>query len=155
LVEVKNLPAVFYCSAARNEPVREWLQSLESADRRIIGQDIATAEFGWPIGMPVCRSLGRGLYEIRSDLTNRRIARVVFCVTRGRMVLHQEDAETPHAGAKAYERGDVMKRKSSSRKNGRIGSSFDGYLKNEGVYEEFCAVAIKRVLAWQLMEAMK
>jgi hypothetical protein len=48
-----------------------------------------------------------------------------------------------------------MKRKSSSRKNGRIGSSFDDYLKNEGVYEEFSAVAIKRVLAWQLKEAMK
>ncbi len=87
MVEVKNFPAAFYCSPARNEPVREWLQSLESADRRIIGQDIATAEFGWPIGMPVCRSLGRGLYEIRSDLANRRIARVVFCVTGGRMVL--------------------------------------------------------------------
>jgi hypothetical protein len=54
-LEVKKLPAAFYCSAARNEPVREWLQSLESTDRRIIGQDIATAEFGWPIGMPVGR----------------------------------------------------------------------------------------------------
>ena len=67
--------------------MREWLQSLEIADRRIIGQDIATAEFGWPVGMPVCRSLGRGLYEIRSDLTSRRIARVIFCVADGRMVL--------------------------------------------------------------------
>ena len=67
--------------------MREWLQSLETADRRIIGQDIATAEFGWPVGMPVCRSLGRGLYEIRSDLTSRRIARVIFCVADGRMVL--------------------------------------------------------------------
>jgi hypothetical protein len=63
LVEVKKLPAAFYCTALGNEPVREWLQSLETADRRIIGQDIATAEFGWPVGMPVCRSLGRGLYK--------------------------------------------------------------------------------------------
>ena len=87
MVEVKKLPAAFYCTALGNEPVREWLQSLETADRRIIGQDIATAEFGWPVGMPVCRSLGRGLYEIRSDLTGRRIARVIFCVADGRMVL--------------------------------------------------------------------
>jgi phage-related protein len=87
LVEVKRLPAAFYCTASGNEPVREWLQSLDVADRRIIGQDIATAEFGWPVGMPVCRSLGRGLYEIRSDLTSRRIARVVFCLAEGRMVL--------------------------------------------------------------------
>jgi antitoxin HicB len=48
-----------------------------------------------------------------------------------------------------------MKRKSGSRKKGRIGSSFDDYLKDEGVYEEFSAVAIKRVLAWQLEQAMK
>lgn len=48
-----------------------------------------------------------------------------------------------------------MKRKSGSRKKGRIGSSFDDYLKGEGVYEELSAVAIKRVLAWQLDEAMK
>jgi phage-related protein len=86
-MEVKKLPAAFYRTASGNEPVREWLQSLETADRRIIGQDIATAEFGWPVGMPVCRSLARGLYEIRSDLTSRRIARVIFCVADGRMVL--------------------------------------------------------------------
>ena len=86
MVEVKKLRAAFYCTALGNEPVREWLQSLEIADRRIIGH-IATAEFGWPVDMPVCRSLGRGLYEIRSDLTSRRIARVIFCVADGRMVL--------------------------------------------------------------------
>ena len=49
----------------------------------------------------------------------------------------------------------MMKRKAGNRKKGRIGSSFDDYLKDEGVYEESSAVAIKRVLAWQLEEAMK
>jgi phage-related protein len=87
LVEIKKLPAAFYCTAAGKEPVREWLKALDEADRRIVGQDIATAEFGWPVGMPVCRSLGKGLYEIRSDLTEGRIARVIFCVTAQRMVL--------------------------------------------------------------------
>jgi phage-related protein len=37
--------------------------------------------------MPVCRSLGNGLYEIRSDLASHRIARVIFCVGRQHMVL--------------------------------------------------------------------
>lgn len=87
MVEIKKLPAVFYCTASGNEPVREWLKTLDAADRKIVGQDIATAEFGWPVGMPVCRSLGNGLYEIRSDLASRRIARVIFCVTKQRMVL--------------------------------------------------------------------
>jgi len=87
LVEIKKLPASFCCTAAGNEPVREWLKTLDENDRRIVGQDIATAEYGWPVGMPVCRSLGKGLYEIRSDLAKGRIARVIFCVTGQRMVL--------------------------------------------------------------------
>jgi phage-related protein len=60
---------------------------LQKTDRAIVGQDIAVAEFGWPVGMPVCRCLGAGLYEIRSSLTNGRIARVIFCVAQSRMVL--------------------------------------------------------------------
>lgn len=87
MVEIKKLPAAFYCTAAGNEPVREWLKGLNEADRRIVGQDIATAEFGWPVGMPICRSLGRGLYEIRSDISHGRITRVIFCVAEEQMVL--------------------------------------------------------------------
>ncbi len=87
MVEIKKLPAVFYSTAAGNEPVREWLKTLDATDRRIVGQDIATAEFGWPVGMPVCRSLRDGLYEIRSDLAGHRIARVIFCVAAHHMVL--------------------------------------------------------------------
>ncbi len=86
-MERKRLPAAFYCTAAGNEPVREWLKALDAIDRRVIGEDIATAEFGWPVGMPVCRSLGRGLCEIRSDLRSSRIARVIFCIADDRMVL--------------------------------------------------------------------
>jgi phage-related protein len=87
VVQIKKLPAAFFCTAAGHEPVREWLNSLDEADRRKVGQDIATAEFGWPVGMPICRSLGKGLYEIRSDISHRRIARVIFCVTEKQMVL--------------------------------------------------------------------
>jgi len=87
MVEIKKLPAAFYCTAAGKEPVREWLQALDEADRRIVGHDIATAEFGWPVGMPVCRSLGKGLWEIRSGISDGRITRVIFCVEREKMVL--------------------------------------------------------------------
>ncbi len=45
------------------------------------------AEFGWPVGMPVCRSLNEGLHEIRSDIGHGRTARVIFCIDEGRMVL--------------------------------------------------------------------
>jgi phage-related protein len=52
-----------------------------------LGRDIATAEYGWPTGMPLCRSLGGGLWEVRSSLTHGRIARVIFCASDGSMVL--------------------------------------------------------------------
>ena len=63
----KILPAMFYRNAAGSEPVRTWLGNLACEDRRIIGQDIVTVEFGWPVGMPLCRSLTsrRGLWEAR------------------------------------------------------------------------------------------
>ncbi len=60
---------------------------LAAEDRKAIGSDIAKAEFGWPIGMPTCRSLGNGLWEVRSDLPGGRIARVLFFAYRGEMVL--------------------------------------------------------------------
>jgi phage-related protein len=84
---VKRLPAAFYQSSSGREPVREWLKALAIEDRKIIGEDIKDVEFSWPIGMPLCRPLGRGLWEVRSDLTQNRIARVLFCIHDGRMVL--------------------------------------------------------------------
>jgi phage-related protein len=56
-------------------------------DRKIIGEDIKDVEFSWPIVMPLCRALGKGLWEVRSDLTQGRIARVLFCIHDGSMVL--------------------------------------------------------------------
>ena len=84
---LKKIPAVFYQSASGAEPVREWLKSLPEKDRRVVGGDIATAEYGWPVGMPLCRALGSGLWEIRSSLPNRREERVIFCIVKGMMVL--------------------------------------------------------------------
>ncbi len=84
---VKRLPAAFYALPSGREPVREWLRALADDDRKIIGEDIKDVEFSWPIGMPVCRALGQGLWEVRSALTQGRIARVLFCLHDGRMVL--------------------------------------------------------------------
>lgn len=53
----------------------------------MLGRDILMVEFGWPLGMPYCRGLGNGLWEVRSDLTGGRIARVIFSVIDERMVL--------------------------------------------------------------------
>ncbi len=85
----KRIPAIFFRTEAGGEPVREWLKGLPSReDRRLIGYDIETVEFGWPLGMPVCRPLEDGIYEVRTNLAQNRIARVLFYIDRlGRMVL--------------------------------------------------------------------
>ena len=74
---------------AGGEPVRDWLKSLPSdEDRKRIGEDIKTVEFGWPVGMPACRPLGDGVHEVRTSLPENRIARVLFYIDKkGRMVL--------------------------------------------------------------------
>lgn len=83
----KIIEARFYQSASGAEPVRDWLKAMDQADRRAVGVDIATVEHGWPIGMPTCRPLGDGLWEVRTNLAGRRIARVIFSVVDGRMAL--------------------------------------------------------------------
>ncbi|MBV8709321.1 MAG: type II toxin-antitoxin system RelE/ParE family toxin [Acidobacteriaceae bacterium] len=86
-VNLKRLPARFYCTSTGREPVREWLKELPFEDRKIVGEDIKDVEFSWPIGLPLVDSLGRGLWEVRSSLTRGRIARVIFCVNQGEMFL--------------------------------------------------------------------
>ena len=83
----KKLAARFYATGTGRKPVREWLMELSENDRRFIGKDIQKVEFGWPIGTPYCRPLGHGLWEVRSDLTDGRIGRVIFCIGNGEMVL--------------------------------------------------------------------
>jgi phage-related protein len=87
-VPKKRVPAIFFRTEAGNEPLREWLKAMNAEDRRRIGEDIKTVEYGWPVGMPVCRPMGDGLHEVRTDLERNRIARIFFNVDRlQRMVL--------------------------------------------------------------------
>ncbi|PDW00057.1 type II toxin-antitoxin system RelE/ParE family toxin [Candidatus Viridilinea mediisalina] len=83
----KRFPARFYQTATGKEPVREWLKELSPEDRRTLGEDVKTVEYGWPIGMPLCRCMGSDLWEIRSNLSGRRIARILFCIANGHIVL--------------------------------------------------------------------
>jgi phage-related protein len=86
-MQLKKIQARFYELSSGGKPVRNWLLELTSDDRRTTGYDIQTVEFGWPLGMPVCRPLGNGLYEVRSSLTDGKIGRVLFCIAGNEMVL--------------------------------------------------------------------
>ena len=81
-----RLKVKFYATLSGREPVREWLRSLAREDRKIIGDDIKTAQFGWPLGMPLIRKLDKDLWEVRSNL-DKRIARTLFTVEGDLMVL--------------------------------------------------------------------
>jgi phage-related protein len=77
---------IFYRTEAGNEPVREWLRSLRREDRKIMGEDIKTAQFGWPLGMPLVRKLEADIWEVRSTIS-RGTARTLFTVEGNTMVL--------------------------------------------------------------------
>lgn len=80
------LDVVFYRTESENEPVREWLMSLGQQDRKTIGDDIKTVQYGWPLGMPVVRKMEHRLWEIRCRI-DKRIARILFTVKGEKMVL--------------------------------------------------------------------
>ena len=82
----QKMPLVFYRTASGAEPVREWLKSLEREDRRAVGLDLMRAQWRWPVGMPLCRSLGKGLWEVRTNLPSKRIARVLICSHENKLV---------------------------------------------------------------------
>ena len=62
----------FFRTASGSEPVRDWLKSLPREQRRIIGEDIKTVQFGWPLGMPLVRKLDKRLWEVRSRRSSAR-----------------------------------------------------------------------------------
>ena len=84
---MKKIPAYFYATASGREPVRDFLKELGKPDSGTIGCDIKTVEMGWPVGMPVCRHIDGGIWEVRSDISMGRIARVLFFIHQEQMCL--------------------------------------------------------------------
>src|SRR5437899_600444 len=82
----RKIPLIFFRTLAGSEPVREWLKGLPEAERQAIGKDLLRAQWRWPAGMPLCRPLGNGLWEVRTDLPTKRTARVLLCLHQERLV---------------------------------------------------------------------
>ena len=98
----QKTPVLFYQTSAGNEVVRDWLRDLDEDDRATIGQDLMRLQYRWPVGMPICRAMGDGLWELRSELPSKRIARVLFGVHEGKiLLLHvfiKKTQKTPEGG---------------------------------------------------------
>jgi phage-related protein len=92
----RKLPVLFYRTRGGTELVRDWLRSLDDKDQNTIGLDLLRVQFRWLVGMPLCRAMGDGLWEMRTNLPSNRIARLLFYVTAGRiLVLHGFIKKTP------------------------------------------------------------
>ena len=85
--QVPEVPVRFYRTAGGREPVLDWLRGLDKDDRRAIGLDLMRVQIGWPIGMPLLRSLKEGLWEVRSTLPSQRIARLILCFHQQTLVV--------------------------------------------------------------------
>ncbi len=109
------LSVYFFRSDSGNEPVRDWLKDLSRVDKKLIGEDIKTAQIGWPLGMPLIEKLASNLWEVRTKVTDG-IARVLFTVDGNFMVLlhgfikksqkiPRHELETALARLRQYRRG--------------------------------------------------
>ena len=81
-----KLKVHFYKTDSGTEPVRRWLQSLSTAHKKTIGEDIKTVQFGWPLGMPLVEKIKPFIWEVRSKISNG-IVRVLFTVDGNVMIL--------------------------------------------------------------------
>jgi phage-related protein len=99
--ELKPLPLQFWRSNSGREPTRDWFRELPISDRAVLGHDLKRVQFGWPLGMPLIKSLGGGLWEVRSSLPGKREGRVLFAVDEdGIVVLHgfiKKSQKTPQS----------------------------------------------------------
>lgn len=79
----QKIELVFYRSVSGNEPVRDWLLGCALANRRTIGLDLQRVQYRWPVGMPLVRPMGKGLFEVRTPLPDGTTARVMICFHAG------------------------------------------------------------------------
>ena len=98
--KLPRLTVRFFRESTGNEPVRDWLKGLPDEERREIGIDVKTVQFGWPIGMPLVDHIDGDIWEVRTRLSTR-IARVLFALEGNVMVLLQgfikKERKTPTA----------------------------------------------------------
>lgn len=94
---------LFYRTIAGRDVIKEWLRSFDKPDRAILGYDLKRVQIGFPMGLPLCRSLGGGLWEVRSSLGGNREVRMIFfhdAAHRALVVVHgfvKKSQKTPKA----------------------------------------------------------
>ena len=80
-----KIELIIYRTLSGTEPVRDWLMEISVAHRRLIGLDLQRVQYRWPVGMPLVRPMGSGLFEVRTSLPDGTIARVMFSFYDGEL----------------------------------------------------------------------
>lgn len=83
----QKLEVMFFRTDRDNMPVKDWLKSLSKESKKIIGEDLRTSQFGFPLGMPLVRAMEKNLWEIRSHLDNGSEVRIFFTIYQSYMIL--------------------------------------------------------------------
>jgi phage-related protein len=100
--EARKIPFAFYRTAAGSEPVRDWLKAMDRDDRLEVGADLQRVQYRWPVGMPLCRPMRGGVWEVRTNLASHSTARVLVCFHEGVLIaLHgfiNKSRKTPDEG---------------------------------------------------------
>jgi len=101
----------FYKTAGGNEVVLDFLRSLPADDKKTLGEDLKTLQYGYPIGMPLCRPVGK-LWELRSSLPSKRELRLLWFfhkVTQTIIVVHAFIKKAQRTPQKDIELGEARK----------------------------------------------
>ena len=159
----------FYSTPRGSEVVLEWIRSFEPHERKQIGEDLRAVQLGFPLGLPLCRNLGGGLWEVRSTLTSRRELRLVFFHSRKHealVVVHGMIKKTQKIPAadidiarkrmrEIRDRGLESMSEGTKARSVQDLTSLDDFLDEDGINEEVTLRAIKRVIAMQLDQEMR
>ncbi len=155
---LRPLPAVFFRTETGREPVRQWLKELPRNEQKIIGEDIMTVQFRWPLGMPLVDHVGAGIWEVRSKLPTR-IARTLFLCMKAKSSCCMDSLRRQGKPQRRTElwlcSAKMPTSKAAKSKNKHRGSSFENFLKKEGLLEDIQVAALKRALALRVRDLMK
>jgi DNA-binding Xre family transcriptional regulator len=152
------LTAVFFRTETGREPVREWLQDLAKPERKIIGVDIMTVQFRWPLGMPLVRNIGPASTKSGARYLRKLLERYFSC-TKAKSSFCTASSRKPERLQTQTElwlcNAKMSISKAAKRKNKHRGSSFESFLKKERLHEEVHAAALKRAVALKVHDLMR
>ena len=142
------LPVRFFRTEGGSEPVRDWLLELPEEEKKQIGRDLSYTTKKQPR-----KETGPKKVRLRSYKGGSSAKGVSSVSARsGRSVAK---LSSKGVSSKATPRPAPKGARSHALENPRTGSSLDEFLREEGLYEELAAAAIKETIAWQIGQAMK